>query len=171
MRMAARAASGMSLARGAAARITTKSVIACTTPATGLAAPLLMLVTVRAMVPVAGMPPKKGTTKLAMPWPISSWLGSWRSSVIASETRAHKRLSMAPKSAIVSIGPISPRKASRLKSGSCRSGNFCGIPPNFVPMVSTGRLKTETTTVESTSTMTVPGRCAIHRFHAGPPMA
>ena len=28
-------------------------------PATGLAAPLLMLVTVRAMVPVAGMPPKK----------------------------------------------------------------------------------------------------------------
>ena len=41
-------------------------------PATGVLAPLLMLVTVRAMVPVAGMPPKKGVTKLATPCAISS---------------------------------------------------------------------------------------------------
>ncbi len=33
-------------------------------PATGLLPPFLMLVTVRAMVPVAGMPPKKGTTNI-----------------------------------------------------------------------------------------------------------
>ena len=36
-------------------------------PATGEKAPDLMFVTVRAMVPVAGMPPKKGTMMFATP--------------------------------------------------------------------------------------------------------
>ena len=70
--MAASAQSGMLLASGAAARITTRSVMAWTMPATGEKAPDLMFVTVRAIVPVAGMPPKNGTIMLATPWPISS---------------------------------------------------------------------------------------------------
>ena len=71
-RIAASAESGMLAASGAAARITSRSVTACTIPATGEKAPDLMFVTVRAIVPVAGMPPKNGTIKLAMPCPINS---------------------------------------------------------------------------------------------------
>ncbi len=41
-------------------------------PAIGVTAPLLILVTVRAIVPVEGRPPKKGTMQLAMPCPINS---------------------------------------------------------------------------------------------------
>ena len=71
-KMADKAANGMLDASGAAATTTINSVMACTTPAIGETAPLLILVTVRAIVPVAGMPPKKGTTMLAMPCPINS---------------------------------------------------------------------------------------------------
>ena len=38
-----------------------RSTTACTTPATGVRPPLVMLVIVRAMAPVTGIPPKKGT--------------------------------------------------------------------------------------------------------------
>ena len=59
-RMPASTASGTCCASGAATSTTTSSVSACTMPATGECAPARTLVTVRAMVPVAGMPPKKG---------------------------------------------------------------------------------------------------------------
>ena len=71
-KMAAKAAKGTWLANGAATHTTTNKVRACTMPATGERPPLFTLVTVRAMVPVAGMPPKKGVTKLATPWAINS---------------------------------------------------------------------------------------------------
>jgi hypothetical protein len=48
------------------------SVKACATPATGLLAPLRMFVAVRAMAPVAGMPPKIDARQFAMPCPTSS---------------------------------------------------------------------------------------------------
>ena len=71
-------------------------------------APERMLVTVRATVPVAGMPPKNGDAVLAMPCAISSWFGSWRGSALdLSATRAHSRDSIAPKSAMVSVGVTS----------------------------------------------------------------
>ena len=71
-------------------------------PATGEVAPARTLVTVRAIVPVAGMPPKNGTTKLATPCAISSWFGSWRGKPDSwSATRAHSSDSTAPSSAIV----------------------------------------------------------------------
>ena len=71
------AASGTWPAKGAASHMMANKVTACTMPAMGLVPPFFTLVTVRAMVPVAGMPPKNGVTKLAMPWAISSWLASW----------------------------------------------------------------------------------------------
>ena len=77
-KMPANTANGTCTASGAAANTTTTSVRQCTRPATGEVPPERTLVTVRAMVPVAGIPPKNGTTKLAMPWAISSWFGSWR---------------------------------------------------------------------------------------------
>ena len=76
-RMPASTASGTWTASGAATRTIRSSVAAWTMPATGETAPARTFVTVRAMVPVAGMPPKNGTTTLATPCAISSWLGSW----------------------------------------------------------------------------------------------
>jgi len=43
--------------------------MACTMPATGVRPPFRMLVAVRAIAPVAGMPPKIGDAMLAMPEP------------------------------------------------------------------------------------------------------
>ena len=71
-RMAESAHRGTFIAKGAATRIMTKRVRLWIMPAIGVTAPLLMLVTVRAMVPVDGRPPKKGTMQFAMPCPISS---------------------------------------------------------------------------------------------------
>ena len=75
-KMPASTASGMCSASGAATSTISANVAAWTMPATGEVAPARKLVTVRAMVPVTGIPPKNGTTKLATPWAISSWLGS-----------------------------------------------------------------------------------------------
>ncbi len=163
-RMPASAASGTLAASGAAASTTTSSVAECTMPATGLVAPERTLVTVRAMVPVAGMPPKAGATMLATPCAISSWLGSWRgASIRLSATRAHSSDSIAPSMASVSVGKTSCLALSQLKGGSCRSGRLCGMPPNLLPMVSTGRCSTAVASVASTSTTMVPGTCAARR--------
>ena len=42
------------------------------------------------------------------------------------------------------------------------------MPPNLLPMVSTGIPKVPTMIVERMRTMTVPGRWARYFFHAGP---
>ena len=157
IRMAARQASGIEPASGAATRITSSSASACTMPATGLVAPLFTLVMVRAMVPVAGMPPKKGVTKLAAPCAINSWLGSCRSPITPSATRAHSSDSMAPSSASVMVGISRKRADSQLKLGSWNAGSAAGMPPNLLPMVSTGSLNTPTTSVATTSATMEPG--------------
>ncbi|OQC10236.1 MAG: hypothetical protein BWX79_01346 [Alphaproteobacteria bacterium ADurb.Bin100] len=157
IRMAARQASGMCDASGAATRITTSSVAACTMPATGLVAPLLMLVTVRAMVPVAGIPPKKGVTKLAMPWAMSSWLGLCRSSIMPSATRAHSSDSMAPSKASVTVGISRNLADSQLKAGQANDGRPAGMPPKRLPMVSTLRFSSHTASVARTRATIDPG--------------
>ena len=43
-------------------------------PAIGVLPPFFTFVAVRAMAPVAGMPPKRGVMKLAIPWAMSSVL-------------------------------------------------------------------------------------------------
>ncbi len=79
-------------------------------PAMGLVAPLFTLVTVRAMVPAAGMPPKKGVTKLGDALGHQLLVGSCRSLTMPSATRAHSSDSMAPSSASVMMG-ISRKRA------------------------------------------------------------
>ncbi|MNK63371.1 hypothetical protein D3C87_825860 [compost metagenome] len=157
-RMPASTASGTWRASGAASSTTTSSVTACTMPAIGELPPERMLVTVRAMVPVAGMPPKKGVTRLAMPCAISSWLGSWRGWPLTwSATRAHSSDSMAPSSAMVSVGVTSCLTVSHEKSGSAKAGTPSGMPPKRVPMVSTGSAKPHDTSVSDTSATIGPG--------------
>ena len=151
-RMPARAASGTWLASGAATSRMNSRAKACTMPATGLVAPARTLVTVRAMVPVAGMPPKNGVTMLATPCAISSWFGSWRlCSLMLSATRAHSSDSMAPSSAIVMIGIVSWRRLSQLSGGMSRLGRPRGSSPKREPMVSTGSFISQTASVSVAS--------------------
>ena len=70
--MAAKQPSGIFCAKGAANKMMSNKVRAWIRPASGVVPPLCTLVTVRAIVPVAGIPPKNGTTQLAMPWAINS---------------------------------------------------------------------------------------------------
>jgi hypothetical protein len=108
-------------------------------PATGLVAPARTLTTVRAMVPVAGMPPKAGATMLARPCAISSWLGSCLGTLATwSATRAHSSDSTAPSSAMVSVGITSSLALAQLKAGRSSEGRVCGMPPKRLPMVSSG---------------------------------
>ena len=62
---------------------------------------MVILVIVRAMAPVTGIPPKMGTVILASPCPISSVLELVREPVIPSATVAESSDSMAPSTAIV----------------------------------------------------------------------
>ena len=132
------AASGMYFASGAATSTITSSVSAWTMPATGVRAPVRTFVAVRAMAPVAGMPPNSGATRLAMPCAISSWLGSWRSPIIVSATRADSSDSIAPSSAMVIVGAIRSRIVDSDSTGSANSGSPVGMPPKRVPMVASG---------------------------------
>ena len=72
IRIAASAGRGTCFASGLATSNTTRTVMACTMPATGVCAPFLMLALVRAMALVAARPPNRGDTTLAMPCAISS---------------------------------------------------------------------------------------------------
>ena len=84
--------------------IISSTVMAWIIPATGERPPLFMLVAVRAMAPVAGMPPKIGDTKFAKPWATSSVLESCRVLIIPSATIALKRDSMAQSNAMDNAG-------------------------------------------------------------------
>jgi hypothetical protein len=133
-------------------------------PATGVRPPLLMLVAVRASAPVAGMPPKNGTTMLAMPCAISSWLASCLSPVRLSATTAHSSDSMAPKSAMVKAGVISSDSVAQSSAKPVNAGSPCGMPPNLLPMVATGRWNSATVTVASSSAMNGDGSSLLSRL-------
>ena len=162
-RIAARLAIGMSPASGASTSTIASSVAEWTIPAIGVRPPVRMLVTVRAMVPVAAIPPKNGTTTLATPCAISSWFGSCRSPVIESATRAQSSDSIAPSSAIEIVGPTRFCASSHSKAGSANDGSPCGMPPKRLPIVSTGSPNSATATIPIASTTIVPGRRAIQR--------
>ena len=72
------------------------TVSACTMAAIGERAPERTLVAVRAMAPVAGMPPKNGVTMLPMPSASSSASGSCRVPAIPSAITADSSDSMPP---------------------------------------------------------------------------
>jgi hypothetical protein len=80
-------------------------------------APERTLVAVRAMAPVAGMPPNSGTTKFAVPCATNSTFGSCCVPLMPSPTTAESRLSMAPSSATVSADGSSIGIQSAWNSG------------------------------------------------------
>ena len=105
-RIAASVAIGINAAHRPAASVITSSVSACTMPATGVRPPFLTFVAVRAMAPVAGMPPKIGDAMFATPCATSSMFERWRPPIMPSATTAESSDSIAASSAIVKAGPI-----------------------------------------------------------------
>ena len=90
-----------------------------------------MFVIVRAIAPVAGIPPKKGTTIFAIPCAISSVLELCLSEITPSATIADNNDSIAPSIAIVKAAGINDRITLHVDSPSARfnSGNIgAGTP-------------------------------------------
>ena len=104
-------------------------------PATGVFPPLLMFVIVRAMAPVAGIPPKSGVTRFAIPCPISSLFELWRSPITPSATAAESKDSMAPSIAMVRAGCTSPFRVVQESAGTSAPG-ISELIENLSPMVS-----------------------------------
>lgn len=127
---------GIYCAKGISSRNISSRTTACMMPATGVRPPLLMLVMVRAMAPVAGIPPKMGERMLAIPCPTSSWLESWRSPMTPSATVAESRDSMAPSTAMVMAGDTSCLMAVQFRSGTFMPGSSA-LMEKRSPMVST----------------------------------
>ena len=132
----ARQAIGIYCASGIRKRKISSSTTAWMTPATGVRPPLLILVIVRAMAPVAGMPPNRGVTTLAIPWATSSWLELCLSPVTPSATVADSSDSMAPSTAMVIAAGSSPFIPSHERAGMTASGSW-ELIVNRSPMVST----------------------------------
>jgi len=126
-------------------------------PATGLFPPLLMLVIVRAMAPVAGIPPKSGVMILAVPCAINSVFESCLSPITPSATVADKRDSIAPSTAMVIAAGSKPFIASQFSVGTSAPGN-CAFILKRSPIVS---MESTPTYVLSTYTNKVMAMIAI----------
>jgi hypothetical protein len=109
-------------------------------PATGDRAPARMLVAVRAMAPVAGIPPNSGETMFAIPCAASSTFELCRSPVIPSATTADSMLSKRRqqrhrkrrRNQRQNVFGVKIRKRKRRQPAA-------EFPPNLLPIVSTGR--------------------------------
>ena len=86
-------------------------------PETGDFAPDRIFVAVRAIAPVAGIPPTIGDTRLATPCAISSTFELCRSPLMLSATTAESRLSTAASKATVSAEGSSGMIRSARNSG------------------------------------------------------
>ena len=135
IRTPARQAIGINLARGIRKSSIRRRTTAWTIPATGVRPPLLILVIVLAMAPVAGIPPKIGVTILAMPRAMSSVLELCLALIIPSATVAESRDSMAPRAAMVMAIGKRFFTASQSRAGISAFGRLALIE-NLSPMVS-----------------------------------
>ena len=120
------------------------SVIAWMIPAIGVRPPFLIFVAVRAIAPVAGMPPKRGLAMFAIPCAISSVFESCFVPIIPSATTAESSDSIAASTAIeIAVGKRVVI-VLRLRAGSVGIGSVFGItkccePSAKVPIVSVRR--------------------------------
>ena len=115
-------------------------------PATGPRAADRTLVAVRAIVPVTQMPPNRAEAMFATPCATSSQFDRCRRPLMESATTADSRLSIAPSSANASASGSTAISLSIEIAGSSGAGSALGMPPNRVPIVSTGRPRTQLAT-------------------------
>ncbi len=104
-RIAASVASGMRPAHRPKNSVIRSSVTACVIPATGVRPPFFTFVAVRAIAPVAGIPPNSGDAIFATPCATSSMLERWRPPIMPSATTAESSDSMPASNAMVNAGP------------------------------------------------------------------
>ena len=108
-------------------------------PATGVRAPERMLVAVRAMAPVAGIPPKSGETMLAIPCATSSTLGLWRSPRHAIGDDGGEHAFECGEQRHGECGGNQRKDVLGMKVGNGERRKSAGNSAKRVPMVSTGR--------------------------------
>ena len=130
----------------------------------GVRAPARMLVAVRAIAPVTGMPPTIGTTRLAMPCATSSALESCRSPRHPRRPRppttGSRPRPAAPLSAPTAAAAARGRPGTRAGAGSA---SRAGCLPKRDPIVSTGRPKSHTAAVPATRARIAPGIRGVSR--------
>jgi len=134
-------------------------------PEMGPRAPARTLVAVRAMVPVTQMPPNSAEPILAKPCATSSQLERWRRPVMPSATTADNSDSMAPSSANAIASGNTASTFATENVGNAGKGNSRGMPPQRVPMVSTGMLKAQVTMAAMTTAIRMPGQVGRNRFN------
>ncbi len=121
---------------GAASKMTATMTSAWVIAATLVRAPARTFTVVRAMAPVAGMPPNMPDAMLARPWPIISRASDVLvDPVMASATLADRRLSMAARMATATAGPKRRRTTVGLSVGTAGRKSWWGS----APMVGTAR--------------------------------
>ena len=131
--------------------------MACAIPATGVRPPFFTFVAVRAIAPVAGIPPEIGEAMLAIPCATSSMLERWRPPIMPSATTAESSDSIAPSSAMVNAGAARVVSIGSVTWGSVGRGSPASITPKRLPIVSTGRCSRRTSTVVTIKATNGPG--------------
>ena len=132
------------------------NVKAWTIPATGVRPPFLTLAAVRAIAPVAGIPPKRADMIFPTPWPTNSALERWLPPIMPSETTQERSDSIAARMAMVKAGEIIWRIKENDRSGTVKLGS----PALMVyrsPMVLTGRWPKATMAVVTKIATREPG--------------
>jgi len=71
--------------------------------------------------------------------------------------RAHSNDSMEPSKARMNVGTSKKRALSQLNAGHWKLGMTAGMPPNLLPMVSTGKDRPKQARVANSSAMMEPG--------------
>ena len=146
----ARAASGITATTAPASRTISRMRIEWTMAATRVRAPARTLTAVRAIAPVAGMPPKMPLATLARPWPNSSRSGFSRDvPVMPSATRADSRLSIAARAATARAAENSALVVAVSSTGTRGVGTL----PGSGPIVMTSQSRTATSTVATAIAM------------------
>ncbi len=144
---------GISAAYGMRKASTASSTSACTMPATGVRPPLFTLAAVRAMAPVAGMPPNSTDATLPTPWATSSMFARWCELIMESATTHESSDSMAAKMAMVMPLGSCSRSRSSVRFGTCSVGRPALIvyrsPTVFTFMLNSGTMAVPTMTATS----------------------
>src|SRR5690606_1730337 len=130
---------------------------------TGVRPPLFTLVAVRAMAPVAGIPPKRGEAILATPGAINSMFDRGRPPIMPSATTADNSDPTAARRALVHAAPTSEAILSPETAGNWGRGRPALISPNRDPTVSTGSENRCTIAVAATSATSGAGMRRLNR--------
>ena len=156
----ASAASGIRATSEPPARTTRTRTSEWTIAETRVRAPARTFTAVRAIAPVAGMPPKRGEARFASPCPNSSRSGSWRAvSDIPSATFADSRLSMAASAATAIAAP----KRSCTWPGEMPGNAGIGSESGSAPMRATCHPAISVTTVATTTASNDAGKARCSR--------